>query len=98
MLIIKTPADIGQIIRTRRKELRQNQAQLAEQIGVSRQWIIDIEKGKSRAELGLILRTIYALGLSMHVGRPESKRGASSPGIDINSIVERSKLTTKRLP
>lgn len=93
MQIIKTPADLGQIIRSRRKELRLNQAQLAAQIGVSRQWLIDIEKGKSRAELGLILRAIYALGLSMHLdrGKNETTQRTSPPDIDLDAIVERSK-------
>ncbi len=105
MPIVKTPNDLGQIIRARRKALGWDQARLAKQIGVSRQWIIDIEKGKPRAEFGLLLRTIYALGLSLHLdqGKPEAKQLASaqpevpkdSPSmrIDIDRIVDRSIVT-----
>ena len=102
MPIVKTPNDLGQIIRARRKELGWDQARLAKQIGVSRQWIIDIEKGKPRAEFGLLLRTIYALGLSLHLyqGKPEAKQLTSAqPGVpkhspptrvDIDRVVDQS--------
>ena len=95
MQLIKTPGDLGQILRARRKQLGWNQAELAEQIGVSRQWLIDIEKGKPRAELGLALRAIYALGLSMHLdqGKDETTQRTSFPAIDLDGIVERSRRT-----
>lgn len=35
---------------------------------MSRQWIVDIEKGKPRAELQLILRALQALGLELMLG------------------------------
>jgi len=91
--LIKTSGDLGQVIRARRKELKWNQSKLAEQIGVSRQWIIDIEKGKPRAELGLVLRTIYALGLSMHMdqGKPEVLQPTAARHVDIDRIIERNK-------
>ncbi|PPV06058.1 transcriptional regulator [Xanthomonas bromi] len=65
---VRTPSDIGNIIRTRRKRLGWDQARLAHQIGVSRQWVVDIEKGKPRAELQLILRALQALGLELMLG------------------------------
>lgn len=60
-----TTEDIAELIRSRRRELKINQAELAARIGVSRQWIIDIEKGKPRAELALILATLAALDLQL---------------------------------
>lgn len=65
MPIIKTPQDLAAVIRSRRKQLGWDQATLARQVGVSRQWVIDVEKGKPRAELELILRSLNALGLSL---------------------------------
>ncbi|PPU78511.1 helix-turn-helix transcriptional regulator [Xanthomonas cucurbitae] len=62
---VRTPSDIGNVIRARRKHLGWDQARLAKQIGVSRQWIVDIEKGKPRAELQLILRALHVLGLQL---------------------------------
>jgi len=38
-----------------------DQKTLAAQVGVSRQWIVDVEKGKPRAPMSLVLRTVEAL-------------------------------------
>ena len=41
------------LIRARRKALRFDQKTLAEKVGVSRQWIVDVEQGKPRLKIGL---------------------------------------------
>ncbi|MCA1472961.1 hypothetical protein I6F09_34495 [Bradyrhizobium sp. IC3195] len=48
---MRTPADLGAVIRDRRKHLQLDQATLTTKIGVSRQWVIDIERGHPCAEL-----------------------------------------------
>ena len=60
-MILRTPSDLGLLIRDRRKSLGLDQRELAEKVGVSRLWIIEIEKGKPRAEIGLVMRTLLAL-------------------------------------
>ncbi len=60
---IRTPTDLGALIRDRRTKLGLEQRELAQKAGVSRQWIVEVEKGKPRAEMGLLLRTIDALGI-----------------------------------
>ena len=60
-----TPRDVGSALRHRRRGLKLDQHQLAKQIGVSRKWLIDVEKGKPGAEVGLILRAFTALGLRL---------------------------------
>lgn len=95
MPIIKTPKDLGAVIRNRRKELAWDQARLAAEVGASRQWVIDIEKGKPRAELDLALRALHALGLSLHTESPARKAPGSAPvntptpSIDINDVLNR---------
>lgn len=42
-----------------------SQQALANEIGASRHWIMDLERGKPTLEVGLILRAIVALGLSV---------------------------------
>ena len=42
---IRTPADLGALIRDSRTKLGLDQKSLAEKVGVSRQWIVEIEKG-----------------------------------------------------
>lgn len=70
---IRTPRDIGLAIRERRRALGLDQRSLAERIGVSRQWLVEVEKGKPRAEVGLLLRTLNALHLEL---RATSEGGA----------------------
>ena len=82
-MLVRTPTDLGAIIRDRRKELKLNQAELAQRVGTSRQWIIGIEKGRARAELGLVLRTLEALGLRLDAAITSSSKG----GPDIDAII-----------
>lgn len=86
-MLIRTPSDMGALIRDRRRACKLGQQQLAEKVGVSRQWLIDVEKGKSRAELGLVLRTLEALevAISSMPSEPAKKRPSS---IDLNSIIQ----------
>jgi HTH-type transcriptional regulator / antitoxin HipB len=86
---IRTAVDIGALIRDRRTRLGLKQQDLADKAGVSRQWLIEVEKGKPRAELGLVLRTIEELGISLATGdipRPEDRKRAQA--IDIDRIVD----------
>lgn len=93
---LKTPADLGQVIRQRRKVLGWDQARLAYETGVSRQWVIDIEKGKPRAELQLVLRVMNVLGIpltaTLHSTAPEA---AGIPHVDLNAIIERHRGPTQ---
>jgi HTH-type transcriptional regulator/antitoxin HipB len=64
-MLIRTYKDIGALIRHKRKEQGWDQKSLAQKVGVSRQWLIEVEKGKPRAEVGLVLRVLEALGVSL---------------------------------
>ncbi len=64
-MLIRTPADLGAIIRDRRKQLGLDQSTFAKRIGVSRQWVIGVERGHARAAMGLVLRAIDALGVRL---------------------------------
>jgi DNA-binding XRE family transcriptional regulator len=55
---IRMPANI----RDRRIKLGLDQPSHAQKVGISRKWIIEVEKGIPRAEFGLLLRTIDVLG------------------------------------
>jgi len=45
---IRTPADLGALIRDHRTRLGLDQKSLAQKVGVSRQWIVDSKKGGKR--------------------------------------------------
>jgi HTH-type transcriptional regulator/antitoxin HipB len=85
-MFVKNPRDLGLLIRDRRRALRLDQGSLAARVGVSRQWLVQVEKGKARAEVGLVLRTLNALGMSLDVVV------APPPGeSDIDRIVARAR-------
>jgi HTH-type transcriptional regulator / antitoxin HipB len=82
-MLVRTPADLGALVRERRKQLNLHQAAFAKQIGVSRQWIIELEHGHARAELGLVLRALDALNIRLDAAVDEGELS----GADIDAIV-----------
>jgi HTH-type transcriptional regulator / antitoxin HipB len=82
-MLIRTPGDLGAVIRDRRKRLGLGQAELAEKISASRQWVVGIERGRSRAEVGLVLRTLDTLGIRLETrDRDATTKLPSGPDID----------------
>ncbi len=91
-MIVRTPSDLGLLIRERRKKLGLDQQELAKKVGVSRLWVIEIEKGKPRAEIGLVMRTLLALDLQLDVATepaatPVKRRAGAISVPDIDAIV-----------
>jgi HTH-type transcriptional regulator/antitoxin HipB len=87
---VRTPKDIGALIRQRRHELGLSQIQLAERMGVSRQWVVDVERGKARAELGLVLRALDVLDAPLRVEAGASSKPVRSPqpaAADVDAVV-----------
>ena len=66
---IKSVEELGEAIRTRRKELHYTQAFLAEFTGFSVSFISDVERGKATAEIGKTLQILMILGLDLSVER-----------------------------
>lgn len=87
---IRTPADLGAVVREQRKQLKLDQATLAKRIGVSRQWVIEVERGHARAELGLVLRTLDALDIRLDATAEAADRSRSG-AVDIDAIVAQAK-------
>lgn len=93
-MLLRTPIDLGFAIRDQRRRLNLDQDNLAKQVGVSRKWIIDVEKGKPRAEIGLILRTLATLGLRLSldiVRTPSSDEPGAIPSVDIDKVLDRAR-------
>jgi HTH-type transcriptional regulator / antitoxin HipB len=94
---LRTPADIGALVRARRQELGLDQAELAELAGVSRLWINQLEGGKPGAGLGLVLRTLAALSIELSESGPNP--GAATPSVitpDINAIIENARRVEQK--
>ncbi|HEY7280311.1 MAG TPA: helix-turn-helix domain-containing protein, partial [Actinomycetota bacterium] len=60
---IRTPADIARAVREARMVERLTQADLADTIGVSRAWVIRLERGAPGIQLGKTLWAMQSLGL-----------------------------------
>ncbi len=91
---LRTPRDFGLLIRDRRRERSLSQQRLADDVGVSRQWVVDIERGKRRAELGLVLHTLAALDIELAlVGVVASSDAPPIPEatVDLDAIIERAR-------
>ena len=63
MVRINSARDLALVVRERRRRRDMTQEELARASGVSRRWLADLESGKPGAEVGLVLRTLAALGL-----------------------------------
>lgn len=87
---IRTLLELGLLIRDRRRRLGLSQGELASKAGVGRQWLVAIEQGKARADTGLVLRTLVALGLTLSVdedaGGAERADDDADP-VDIDTVI-----------
>ncbi|TFB93192.1 helix-turn-helix transcriptional regulator [Cryobacterium sp. HLT2-28] len=65
-MIADRPADWARIIRERRMALNMSQADLAVELGTSRQWLSNFENGRSTdaAQLHVVLQLIALLDLT----------------------------------
>jgi HTH-type transcriptional regulator/antitoxin HipB len=62
----------------KRREKGLTQSGLAKLLGAERKWVINLESGNSKAEIGLVLRTLEALNLRASLtdaGRPGTRGG-----------------------
>jgi HTH-type transcriptional regulator / antitoxin HipB len=89
-MIVRTPKELGQLIKEHRGARGLTQAALAAQVGVSRKWIIDLESGKRTTDLSLVLRTLNVLGVELDA-RARPARPTNDTQIDIDAVVAASK-------
>ncbi len=90
---IRRPEDLGSIIRARRHALGWDQKVLAARLGVSRLWVSQIENGKPKVQLDLVLRCLNELQLPLWTSdgtlsqnfNPTAKTGSL---ININDIAD----------
>jgi HTH-type transcriptional regulator / antitoxin HipB len=91
-MFIRNASDFGALIRERRLKLHLDQMALARKAGTSRKWLIEVENGKPRAEIGLILRTLKALGVTLSATDstnevPSRITKTTAPPVDINQVI-----------
>ena len=64
---ITDAASLGNVIRSRRKELNYTQGYISEITGLSVSFLSDLENGKPTAEIGKTIEVINLLGLDILV-------------------------------
>ncbi len=62
---VRSPANIGALVRRRRMELRMTQQDLASMVGTSRRFIGELEDGKETAQIGKVLGVLSNLGIAL---------------------------------
>jgi HTH-type transcriptional regulator / antitoxin HipB len=73
-------------------QLGKDQFSIAEKAGISRAWLVALEKGKSGVSVGVVLRVLSALGLQMSISDEEVKQlRLSVPSkmkrVDLNALL-----------
>ena len=80
---LRNAEQLGTTIRLKRKEKNLSQSALAAQLGVERKWVLRLEAGNPKAEIGLVLKALALLGvratLSDHSTTPSGANSASRP-------------------
>ena len=76
---IKTVETLGELVRDQRKQRGWSQTALAEKAGVSRLWIGQFENGKESVELGVVLKSLRVLDLTMEASLRTSNPFAGGP-------------------
>ena len=91
-MIVLAPRDLGLVVREARRSKRMTQGSLAAKAGVSRDWLMALERGNRGAELGRVLNTLAALDLRISVtARPVQSQPVRRSVASLNEIIARAK-------
>jgi len=83
---MRTVNDIRMVVLGKRHALGLSQEQVAMRAGVSRKWLSEFERGKAKAELGLVLRLLDSLDLEFSV-EPKNAMPTSNANIDLDKLL-----------
>lgn len=64
---VRSIAQVGEIVRTARKENEADQRRAAELTGVGLRFLGDLERGKETLRIGLVLKVLDRLGLNVWI-------------------------------
>jgi y4mF family transcriptional regulator len=95
-MLLRRPHEVAVFCREGRARAGWSQTQLAEVVGVSRQWISLVENGKPSVEFDLVMATLEALGYRVHL--EPSDPGPDSPRSAVALPAGRSHQPSGRTP
>ncbi|MDF1752971.1 MAG: helix-turn-helix domain-containing protein [Verrucomicrobiales bacterium] len=84
---IRSVKELGALVKSRRNALGWSQQKLADETGVQRLWIVQFEKGKSTAHIGLVFRALRALDITLEVDPQPGVAATEEEEIDLSSIL-----------
>lgn len=87
---VRSPIEVGQLIRSRREARGLTQAELAAAVDASRKWVVEVEAGKPTAEIGRVLRALSVLGVTLTVedgSMPRTGKAAGDEIPDVNDVL-----------
>ena len=59
--------DIGRVVKQKRADLGERQADIAEICGVGTRFLSDLESGKETAEIGKVIQVLQRMGLDVWI-------------------------------
>jgi|SRR5450759_1617118 HTH-type transcriptional regulator/antitoxin HipB len=92
---VRTPAQLGIALKERRMQLGDDQSTVANKAGITRAWLAALEKGTAGASIGIVLRVLNALGLSMTISTSEAeqrqtqKTKSNIQPVHLNTVIDR---------
>jgi len=95
---LRTAEQLGAAIRLKRKEKDLTQSELAKLLGAERKWVIKLESGNSKAEIGLVLRAFEALNLraSLTDGDKPKTRGTLRAASPLDEVFRNLQQTSRK--
>ncbi|MBI5534604.1 MAG: helix-turn-helix transcriptional regulator [Deltaproteobacteria bacterium] len=94
---VSTATQLGAAIKDRRRRLKITQQDLATRVGTTRRWLLAVENGHPRAEVGLVLKTLAALGLRLVLDDGSAARVAGDVPAppDIDAVIHNTRTRTQ---
>jgi y4mF family transcriptional regulator len=74
-----TPKQIGELVRSIRKQMGATQKNLAMTSGTGLRFIIELEQGKPTSQIGKVLTVLNTLGVTVDLTAPAMAQKAASP-------------------
>jgi HTH-type transcriptional regulator / antitoxin HipB len=95
---LRTAEQLGAAVRLKRKEKDLTQSELAKLLGAERKWVINLESGNSKAEIGLVLRALEALNLraSLTDGDKPNMRGGPRDASPLDQVFRNLRQTSRK--
>lgn len=76
-LIARKPSDLAAVVRAAREDAGLTQAELADRLAISRDYVIDLEAGKSNLYVTRLFRALHDLGVTMTLQYAEDEDGVA---------------------